>query len=117
MSSYEVPGGHDSALLVAASPVVHSGVGFGAHVGGTLCGAGLIALEKLRLRNQPAVVSQPVQPAAIYLFLNDAQSGPFTLGQVRQMLSLGSISSETLYWKEGLDDWRAVDELRAPRGA
>jgi membrane associated rhomboid family serine protease len=101
-----------SALLASASPAESSGVAFGAHVGGTLCGVGLIALEKLRVRSRPATVTQAARPAAIYLFLYDAQTGPFSLGQIRQMLSIGSIPEGTLYWKEGMEDWRTSDELR-----
>ena len=100
-----------SAVLARAAPGHSAGVAFGAHVGGTLCGVGLIALEKLRLKILPAAKNPPAEPAAIYLFLDGAQAGPFTLGQVRQMLSIRSIPPGTFYWQEGMEDWRISDEL------
>jgi membrane associated rhomboid family serine protease len=106
-----------SALLVAASPGESQGVAFGAHVGGMLCGVGLVGLEKLRVNFRPAARIRSAQPAAIFLFLDGAQTGPFTLAQVRQMLSLGSIPEGTFYWKEGMEDWRTTEELRGTGGA
>jgi membrane associated rhomboid family serine protease len=99
------------AILAAANPEHSAGVAFGAHVGGTLCGLGLIALEKLRVNIRPASKVKRVELAVIYLFLEGAQAGPFTLGQVRQMLSIGSIPAGTYYWQEGFEDWRSSDEL------
>jgi len=50
-------------------------------------------------------------PAAIYLFENDTQSGPFTPRQLNEMLAAGYISAETLYWQNGMEDWRSINEL------
>ncbi len=101
------------------------GVAFAAHVGGFLSGFALISANKflLRLKSPRRAESfpeagyaveaagEPAEAPAIYLFASDAQLGPFTPLQVRQMLELGSITPETLYWREGMDDWRSVDEL------
>jgi membrane associated rhomboid family serine protease len=104
-----------SAVIAAANPEHSAGVAFGAHVGGTLCGLGLVALEKLRVNVRPVSISpQTAQLADIYLYLNEAQAGPFTLGQVRQMLSMGSIPAGTFYWKEGMEGWQSSDELFPP---
>jgi membrane associated rhomboid family serine protease len=93
------------------------GVAFGAHVGGTLCGLGLIALEKLRtnmVASRPVAVRLPTTAEAqdLYLFSDGAQIGPFTLSQIRSMMALGSLAAGTVYWKEGMEDWRAVEELQ-----
>jgi hypothetical protein len=42
------------------------------------------------------------------------QQGPFSEGQVRQMYKAASITSETLYWKEGMPEWRPVVDLLPP---
>ena len=131
----------DFASMVAVSATGHNaGVAFAAHVGGTLGGLALIALEKPRLKRlgqleeeeteepqtgtnrlpvarpgvlraaAPAVMETPT----IFLFLNGAQAGPYTTPQVQQMLATGAISSETFYWQQGMDDWRSAEELREP---
>jgi hypothetical protein len=118
----------------------HGGVAFGAHVGGFLAGLGLVALNKAiskkeaeapagpirvrvpmraQLAAQPAAVAAAPEPemasapATIYLYDANAQLGPFNIFQVQQMVSLGSVSAETLYWSEGMTEWRSVAELGA----
>lgn len=132
----------DFASMVAVSAVSHhAGVAFAAHVGGTLGGLALIALEKPRLKRlalledeqeveQPQVTTNrrpATRPGAlraaapalletptIFLFLNGAQAGPYTTLQVQQMFATGAISSETFYWQQGMEDWRSAEELREP---
>ena len=114
------------------------GVAVGAHVAGTVCGLAVLAILKqfnalLPLddeeeEHEPERVV-PTKPAArvrvtvaprveekptIYLFLVGAQTGPFTETQVQQMFKTGEVSPETLYWQEGMENWRTVEELRAP---
>ncbi len=125
------------AILAAVNHTNGGGVAFGAHVGGTLCGLGLISLEKLRskgsrssgkgspkrLAPRSAVAvrvlasgaSAPAEPQDIYLYMDGTQIGPFRLSQIRGMFALGSISEGTLYWKDGMEDWRAVEELHEAR--
>ncbi|MDB6023036.1 MAG: Rhomboid-like protein [Pedosphaera sp.] len=128
-------------MLLSASKHGHGGgVAFGAHVGGTLVGMGLMAVEKIRLKNVPPVddeeledtpiattpsarpIFQPrVQPATvptatfklptILLFCNGAQSGPFTQSKIQQMFAAGEIPVDAVYWQEGMTDWRTVEEL------
>ncbi|HLH52578.1 MAG TPA: rhomboid family intramembrane serine protease, partial [Verrucomicrobiae bacterium] len=121
------------------------GVAFAAHVGGTLCGLGLMAVQKALLKmpsldeeTEEEVEAQPVpqplirparepirvqlnavrarviDPAAIYLFQANAQTGPFTSAQVQDMFRQGGIPLDALYWQEGMDDWRSAEELRPP---
>jgi membrane associated rhomboid family serine protease len=117
------------AILAAVHHMHGGGVAVGAHVGGTVCGLALISLEKLRtkgtcsspeslairsavgIRDQPSGASDPAEPQDIYLYTDGAQIGPFRLSQIRNMFALGSISEGTLYWKNGMEDWRAAEEL------
>jgi len=46
-----------------------------------------------------------------YLFLNDAQHGPYALEQVRAMLAAGEITPETLMWTEGQADWQPLESV------
>ncbi|MCI0743902.1 MAG: rhomboid family intramembrane serine protease [Verrucomicrobia subdivision 3 bacterium] len=100
---------------------VGGGVAFAAHVGGFLAGLGMIGAYKAYLRMRPpeeagelveeAASGAMDQPAVVYLFESGNQSGPFTLEQINQMIAIGAISAETLYWQEGMEEWRAVAEL------
>ena len=108
------------------------GVAFGAHVGGFLAGLGFVGILKLfpprqsQLRPGPIRVNLParvraVVPAVVpethnetptlYLFDADVQSGPFNLFQIQQMVSEGTVSSQALYWSEGMTEWRSISEL------
>ena len=117
----------------------HGGVAFAAHVGGFLAGLALVGIFKLVAKKQPAprrapmrvhlpvtVQAVPVAAASLgtpafaeppaetpTIFLHDgaAQYGPYGLSQIQQMLSEGAINNETLYWSEGMTEWRSVSEL------
>lgn len=126
-------------VLTLATGKQGEGIAFGAHVGGTLCGLALMSIQKLfkgllpieeveeeeppppkritrgpirvHLKNAPAPA---VEMPSIYLFLNEAQTGPFTLAQIQTMFANGTVSSDALYWQEGMVEWQRADELRAP---
>lgn len=112
------------------------GVAFGAHVGGFVAGLGLIGLHKLfspeqkqvmakrgpmraHLPHLPARASTPTPAATalenevptLYLYEGEAQYGPYNLFQIQQMLALGSVTNQALYWSEGMTEWRSVSEL------
>lgn len=129
-----------ASMVIVNASGQSAGVAFAAHVGGTLAGLALIALEKPRVKRlqqleeqeeveapqqvkvlaaaRPsmarAAASAVVEAPTIYLFLNGAQAGPYTMSQVQQMFATGSISSEAFYWQQGMEDWRSADELREP---
>jgi len=99
-----------------------SGVAFAAHTGGFMGGMALIGLWKYFNKNgslDPVkddssgddVIPGAAAAATIYLFENNVQSGPFSRQQLAEMQTLGSFSAETLYWQEGMDGWRSIDEF------
>lgn len=46
----------------------------------------------------------------IYAVIDGAQSGPYSLGEVIDMIKSGSITLETYIWKSGMPEWmRAKD--------
>jgi len=116
-----------SLILHLGSTGAGGGVAFGAHVGGTLAGALIMWLMNRGVRRRdespaaPAItpvraarrIETPVsdEPAAIYLYVNEQQIGPFARRRIREMLELGSITSDTQYWQEGMPEWRPVSEL------
>ena len=46
-----------------------------------------------------------------YLHIQGEQRGPYTIPQIDHMLHSGIISEDTLYWREGLDQWQPVTSL------
>ena len=46
-----------------------------------------------------------------YLHIQGEQRGPYTIPQIDHMLNSGIISEDTLYWREGLEQWQPVTSL------
>jgi TM2 domain-containing membrane protein YozV len=53
-----------------------------------------------------------------FLWLNESQSGPFTIGQLKSMWAAGQITVATLYWQEGMGEWMPlqyiIDQVAEP---
>jgi hypothetical protein len=50
---------------------------------------------------------------SIYLWLKDAQTGPYSTKEIRRQIAEGHISGDTLAWHEGLPGWIRVDLVLA----
>ena len=61
----------------------------------------------------PKTGPPPLRPTAIYAALDGASSGPFDLDTLREMVSSGRISRETLVWREGMSDWARAETVPA----
>ena len=61
----------------------------------------------------PNVSVTPVQPQplALYVLLNGNTQGPLSQHQVFDMVQQGQLLGETPAWKEGLADWKRLDQL------
>ncbi len=46
-----------------------------------------------------------------YLWLNDQQTGPYTLTQLRGMWVTGAITGAVLYWQEGMEEWTPLSKI------
>ena len=111
------------ALLGYLSDAGGSGVAFGAHVGGFASGLVMIlAFKQFCRREEEEVEEKPVKPVVriarpkeepqVLVHDGGTQAGPFPVSQVLGMLDLGSLSAEAVFWREGMEDWRSVQELR-----
>ncbi len=120
------------AILGMISPSHHGGTAFGGHIGGLLGGVALIAIWKwmnksaaekeaqlnpiidtAQLIARTAPVMATSETPTIYLHDGMAQTGPFTLTQVQNMLHHGEISPDAQYWSEGMMEWQGVRDLAA----
>ena len=50
-------------------------------------------------------------PEVFYLHIQGKQQGPYTIPQIDHLLNSGLIAEETLYWREGLEQWQPVTTL------
>ena len=81
---------------------------------GNLMGAGIGLGVGLNAGNQMGNISSnlntntpPPPPPVIEFFvlINNHQNGPFDLNKLRELISSGNISRETLVWKSGMANW------------
>src|SRR6185503_8619123 len=52
-----------------------------------------------------------ISPEIFYLHIHGEQRGPYTVPQIDHLLNSGLIAEETLYWREGLEQWQPVTTL------
>jgi hypothetical protein len=52
-----------------------------------------------------------ISPEVFYVHIQGEQRGPYTILQIDHMLNSGLIALETLYWREGMDQWQPVTDL------
>ncbi len=50
-------------------------------------------------------------PEVFYLHINGEQRGPYTIQHIDHLLNSRLIGEDTLYWREGLDQWLPVTQL------
>ena len=48
-----------------------------------------------------------------FVMLGDERKGPYTLGQMQAMWNAGTLTLETLHWREGLADWEPLSTIAA----
>ena len=56
-------------------------------------------------------VQKPQDNPSYLIVLNGQQNGPYTKDQLREMLSQGFITIETLVWKSGMPDWQPIKNI------
>jgi len=56
-----------------------------------------------------------ISPEIFYLHIQGEQRGPYSIPQIDHLLNSGLIAEETLYWREGLEQWQPVTSLVALR--
>jgi hypothetical protein len=52
-----------------------------------------------------------MQAEVFFIYHNGEQRGPFTAAQLNHWHRCGFIDDETLYWREGLEQWQPVGQI------
>ena len=61
---------------------------------------------------QPQMVPPPIPQETQYFYaFNGAQSGPVGFARLQSLFASRSINKETLIWKSGMSDWKALQEI------
>jgi hypothetical protein len=47
----------------------------------------------------------------LYILMPDGQNAPYPEAHVRYWWSQGNLPRETMYWKQGMPEWRPLTEL------
>lgn len=87
--------------IIGSSLELGAGVAVGTQVG-------QMASEHLNITPRTA---PPIPSVLYYLAINGNQQGPYQLEQIKQMIATRTISTETLVWKEGMQNWSALSSL------
>ncbi len=53
-------------------------------------------------------------PEEFYIHLDGEQKGPYTFLQLKQLYDRGFIPEESLYWRDGLEQWQPVSDICGP---
>lgn len=75
-----------------------AGVGFGMGMGM----GNMFSQQMQNLQNTPP----PLAP--FFVAVNGQQTGPFTIEQLSEMITVGNVKRETLIWKNGMAQWAAA---------
>src|SRR5678816_3852315 len=52
-----------------------------------------------------------MQAEVFYIYHHGEQRGPYTMKQVNHLYRASFIDDETLYWREGMEQWQPVTEI------
>jgi len=61
------------------------------------------------------IAPPPIPNVAYHVVQNGQDVGPFDMGALSQMVSAGTLTKDTLVWKQGMADWvkaETVQELQ-----
>ena len=111
------------AMVAAASnegqagSFMGAGMGLGMGVGmGGVFGAGMANMAQNTFQQQPYMQQQPygqqppmtpppIQQVAFHVAINGQTYGPYDMNALSQMLANGSLTRDTLVWKQGMPSW------------
>ncbi len=66
----------------------------------------------------PSLPCTAVKSAEVfYLLIDGGERGPYTVAQIDHLLNSGLIPEQTLFWREGMEQWTAVTDLVKRREA
>ncbi len=89
------------------------GMGMGFAMAGNMMNAMNTGMNQNQQQPQAAGAMPPPMPQAATYFavVNGAQSGPFDMNVLKQMVGMGTFTKETLIWKDGMANWMSAGQV------
>ena len=53
----------------------------------------------------------PPSIAEYFVFSNNVQTGPFSLQQIQQQVTMGAVTKQTYVWKQGMAGWALAESV------
>ena len=78
------------------------GLGLGAGIGNQLGSV----YSHLNTQNTPH--TPPPIPANYFVLINSQQNGPLSLAEIKQLIADIKVTTQTMVWKEGLENWSLI---------
>ena len=57
------------------------------------------------------ILRTPMQEEVFYIYHLGEQRGPYTARQVNHLHRCGYINDDTMYWREGMEQWHPISEI------
>jgi membrane protease subunit (stomatin/prohibitin family) len=88
--------------------------GMGMGMGFAMAGSMMNAMNQGMNPNQQQQQGPPPMPqgATFFAVVNGQQAGPFDVNVLRQMVTAGSLTKETMVWKQGMPNWMAAGQVQ-----
>ena len=82
----------------------------GAAGAGVGIGAGIALGQQMETHLNPPA-GAPAQPAVFFAVMNGTQTGPHDIATLAARMRDGSLTRETLVWRQGMAEWKAAGEV------
>ncbi len=89
------------------------GMGMGFAMAGSMMNAMNQGMNPNQQQQQAGGAVPPPMPQAVTFFavVNGAQAGPFDINVLKQMAGMGTLTKETLIWKQGMANWMPAGQV------
>lgn len=88
-----------------------AGMAVGGAVGQNIAGT----MNGIMSGTNSSIIPPSIPTVAFYVAANGQETGPFNLATLTQMISFGSLTNDSLVWKQGMAEWEKagmVDDLK-----
>ena len=89
-----------------------TGMAMGGVIGQNMAGMMNGMMTGMNAPQQPGVTPPPIPSIAYYVVVNGQSSGPHDMSALSQLVATGSLTKDTLVWKQGMTDWVKAETVQ-----
>lgn len=86
---------------------IMTAMSIGGAVGQNIAGS----MNNMMSNTNNLVTPPPLNQATYYIAVNNQPNGPYEMNHIQQMIINGQINSDTLVWKNGMENWSRADMI------